>query len=526
MITLKRDRLISLAIVLGIAIISSFAILFTLAKHSRADSSLDNYSSTYDQIITDTIGSNQYGERLAKGDFNCDGFEDLAVSDPMYDYMGTDAGAVLVYAGSSSGLAATYSWILADPNGSNKYRFGGALTSADINGDNCTDVVVGTKYYNTYGRFYAFYGSSSGLSTYPNLTVTGTSTDSAAGSSVGNAGDVNNDGYDDILVTFFGPRKVKLFLGSASGLNTTPAWTNNESSLSYNHGHRVGGVGDVNGDGYDDFMVTAPGYISGGEYIGKAYLYAGGTTFTTTTMWEAVGDVYPLHSTNFGHSFSRLGDVNGDGLDDFAVGEGPSYSCSLPCSHVFVWYGSTQTISTTADWNEPLNYYLAGQQLGTGGDINYDSYNDLPLAVSTGGSAFPAVITGFATGLDTDIAWSAAVYGYANPTLGDFDGDLLLDLAGSAYGKVYVQYNNAEEPVTGLSVELPDPLTLNSQLNFTATVATGENVNYSWDLVKHPRQIQGTGSVLTATLTDVYTLTVSAYNTTNTLISTQVITIP
>ena len=77
-----------------------------------------------------------------------------------------------------------------------------------------------------------------------------------------------------------------------------------------------------------------------------------------------------------------------------------------------------------------------------------------------------------------------------------------------------------------MSVELPDPLTLNSQLNFTATVATGENVNYSWDLVKHPRQIQGTGSVLTATLTDVYTLTVSAYNTTNTLISTQVITIP
>lgn len=524
MFTLHRGRFTNLAIAFAIAIVAAFAIFFSLARNSHAASSFDNFSNTHDQMITDTIGSNMYGNKLASGDFNCDGYQDLAVSDPMYDYNGTDAGVVLVYAGSSSGLASTYTWLLADSSGSTKYQFGESLASADINGDGCTDVVVGSRYYNTYGRFYIFHGSTSGLSTTPNLKVTGTSTDSGAGSSVGNAGDVNNDGYNDILVTFFGPRKVKLFLGSASGLNTTPVWTNNETSVSYNYGHRVGSVGDVNNDGYDDFMVTAPSYISGGEYIGKAYIYSGGTTLSTTPMWQAVGSVYHYQSTNFGTSFSRLGDVNGDGIDDFAVGQSPP--CSLPCSFVSVWYGSTSTISSTPDWNEALSYYGAGNQLGTGGDVNYDGYNDMPFAISTGGGGFPALIAGSANGLEDGIAWSAAVYGYANPELADYDGDLLLDLAGSAYGKVYVHYNSADEPVTGLSVELPDPLTLNTQLNFTATVATGENVNYSWDLIKHPRQIQGTGNVLTATLTDAYTLTVNAYNETNVLTSTQIITIP
>jgi hypothetical protein len=161
--------------------------------------------------------------------------------------------------------------------------FGVCVASAgDVNGDGYGDVIVGAEGYNSnQGKAYLFLGSATGLgaaSAWPQAV--GEAIGDKFGHTVASAGDVNNDGYGDVIVSSYGNNgsqgKTYLFLGSAFGLGSAIAWPQGAGlAASELYGYSVASAGDVNGDGFGDLLVGSPGYSVGLFGRGKAYLYLG-----------------------------------------------------------------------------------------------------------------------------------------------------------------------------------------------------------------------------------------------------------
>ena len=130
---------------------------------------------------------------------------------------------------------------------------------------------------------FVYYGASTGLSTTPDWTTEGDQQDAGFGHSVGTAGDTNGDGYADVIVGAYqydsgeeDEGRVFVYCGSSTGLSTTPDWTAESDQTSAFLGTLVGTAGDVNGDGYADVIVGAHRYDNGEADEGRAFVYHGG----------------------------------------------------------------------------------------------------------------------------------------------------------------------------------------------------------------------------------------------------------
>ncbi|NLF78714.1 MAG: hypothetical protein GX573_23725, partial [Chloroflexi bacterium] len=128
------------------------------------------------------------------------------------------------------------------------------------------------------GQAYVYLGSATGLAASPAWTAKGDQAYAYFGFAVGTAGDVNGDGYSDVVVGAHGydgdqmaKGRAHLYLGSATGLAASPAWTVEGGNAFDGLGYSAGAAGDVNGDGYSDVIVGAPGAGTGG----RAYVYPG-----------------------------------------------------------------------------------------------------------------------------------------------------------------------------------------------------------------------------------------------------------
>jgi hypothetical protein len=412
------------------------------------------------------------------GDVNGDGYSDVVIGAFWYDNGQTDEGAVFVYHGSATGLSASPDWTV-ESNQAGAY-FGRAVSTAgDVNGDGYADIIVGADCYDNgqtdEGKVFVYYGSATGLSSSPDWTAESNQNGAHLGISVSTAGDVNGDGYADIIVGAYcyangeiSEGKAFVWYGSASGLGPsgTPAnadWTDESNQASAYFGISVSTAGDVNGDGYADIIVGAYGYDNGQENEGAAFVYHGSATgLSASPNWTGESNHIGAY---FGISVSTAGDVNGDGYADVIVGAYVYSNGQSQEGAAFVYYGSGNGLSIGPDWNVEGNQAGAffGISVSTAGDVNGDGYADVIVGAynydngqTDEGRVF--VYHGSATGLWASPDWTAesnqanSLFGYSVSTAGDVNGDGYADIIVGAYtydngqtdeGAAFVWYGSA-----------------------------------------------------------------------------------
>ena len=377
------------------------------------------------------------------GDVNGDNYDDLVVTAIRYD----GGGRVFVYYGSATGLPTTPSWT-ADGDQSSASFGVSARSAGDVNGDGYDDLIVGASGYDNgqmdEGRVYVYHGSASGLSATPNWMAESDQELALFGTRVAGAGDVNGDGFDDVIVGAHwwngGQNQegaVFVWYGSSSGLgppNGTPAnadWTVEGGQDLAWLGISARTAGDVNHDGYDDVVVSAPLYDNGQSNEGRALVYHGSATgLSATPNWTAEGDEA---NAWFGADAGAAGDVNHDGYDDLVVGA--SWHASS-AGRVSVYYGSSGGLALTPSWT--AEGYQAGAffgtAVGTAGDVNDDGYDDLVVGANhyDNGQTDEGRVylyLGSPSGLGPGPDWTAEIdqagaeLGHAAGTAGDVDND-------------------------------------------------------------------------------------------------------
>ena len=283
-------------------------------------------NSVADLILTGAAAGDLFGESVAtSGDLNADGFADLIVGAPMHDGGGLNAGRAYVYFG---GIAPDVTADLTLVSASAGDNFGRCVGQAgDVNGDGLADLVVGAPLNDAggidAGRAYVYFGGP-GVNATADVILTGEAAGEQFGFSVATAGDVNGDGFADLIAGAHlndvrGTDAGRAYVDSRRPWKRRPA-----GSHAYRrHGGRpilgtsVGAAGDVNADGFADFIVGAILNDAGGADAGRAYVYLGGpgtdSTPDLTLTGSAAGD-------NFGCSVGTAGDVRGDGFSDLIAG--------------------------------------------------------------------------------------------------------------------------------------------------------------------------------------------------------------
>ncbi|HMR41902.1 MAG TPA: FG-GAP-like repeat-containing protein, partial [Ignavibacteria bacterium] len=298
------------------------------------------------------------------GDINADGYDDIAVGAPEYD---NGRGRVYIYYGGSV-MDTVHDASITGTSISSLNKFGQSISSGgDMNGDGFSDIIIGSPgYLNSRGLAQIFFGGSP-LDTIPDYSVTSGSMNEFAGTSVACAGDINSDGYSDVLIGVPGysvtGKVYVVFGGNSFSLRSFEGQTGDEYL-----GYSVSGAGDVNGDGYSDFVVGAP---YGNNSRGKSYLYHGGVNY------DFIPDVeFSTGSeSEFGVSVSGAGDLNNDGYDDVLISE---LGFNFNSGRAFIYFGG-YAMNNAPDILMNANYQ--GEEFGfcvsIAGDINGDGTDDV-----------------------------------------------------------------------------------------------------------------------------------------------------
>jgi Secretion system C-terminal sorting domain/FG-GAP repeat len=243
-------------------------------------------------FVSNNNNQELFGYSVASaGDVNGDGYSDLLIASEFFnDGANTNEGRVFVYNGAATGVSPTASYVLDDADQSSA-AFGRSVASAgDVNGDGYSDVIVGAFQYNASftddGAAFIYHGSATGLATSPNVILTGSNQlNSRFGQSVASAGDVNGDGYSDVIIGAHwyddgansDEGRAYIYYGSPTGVPNTVAQTLDDGNQAGGQfGFCVAGAGDVNGDGYSDVVIGAHLYTIGGfTQCGRAFVHQG-----------------------------------------------------------------------------------------------------------------------------------------------------------------------------------------------------------------------------------------------------------
>lgn len=366
----------------------------------------------------------------AVGDVNGDGFGDLVIGDIDEN---RDVPKVHLRLGSATGLQATDAWTQAGTVG--EAWFGHGVAGGDFNGDGYVDVAIGASLGK--GRVSVYRGSSNGIANQSPLELQ----ISAEGTALA-AGDVNGDGYADLVVSApfltngeYDEGGIFLFLGSASGLASTATLAFESNSAGAKYGQTMT-MGDANCDGRADLVVGAQNYSNGELDEGTVYAYYGSSSGLTASTFRPE---FNVANALFGSAVTLDADMNGDGCADLVVAA-PNWSNGNEREgRVFYYPGSPSGLSSSSAYveGEQDDVYLGGKL--SGGDFDADGYGDVAVSLRTLPAGTEArgqvrVFSGSATGFPASDTWrstnQAGYYFGRNLVFdGDFNGDGLSDLA-------------------------------------------------------------------------------------------------
>ncbi len=350
--------------------------------------SADGLSAEPDWQYESNNDSSVLGFSSDGGDINGDGFNDIVIGSLQWTGDQYNEGRIYLWYGSADGLSTTGpDWNL-DFDQTYALLGSGVAMSGDINSDGYNDLFLSAKMWDNpepdEGKVWLYWGSPDGP-VASDWTWESDQEGAIAGFPVNYAGDVNGDGFDDVLIGVNQYDHIEIdegkavgFYGSATGLHSEPDWTAYGHQKKCNFGHWVDGAGDVNGDGFDDVVVAALLYESDSAEFneGRIFVFNGGPDgIDTNYSW--FGEINQAEA-NFGYSCAGAGDINGDGYDDVIGGAKYWTNPEDGEGGAFVWFGSEEGLKYDYCWkgegDQPLGYY--GRHVGGDGDFNGDGYSD------------------------------------------------------------------------------------------------------------------------------------------------------
>jgi len=324
-----------------------------------------------------------------------------------------------------------------------------ANTNGDYNADGFSDLIYGEPGAdNDSGAVHIHYGSVNGYPVSPDLTLIGLHEGARFGASLAMVGDADGNGYDDILIGAPSQNNdsgnstgaVSLYSGFATGLNSNPTWIESGDTIDGLFGANVEAAGDVNGDGFTDLLVSEIGWESSAEELelGRVHVFLGNSTlqFESTIIEGEVDDVI------LGYAILGVGDANADGYDDIVIGSSKDQTSVSGYGRVQFHHGSMEGISSTATrtWTANSQWSLLGNSLSALGDVNGDGYDDFTTSEIFADKLW--VFHGSAVGysenpttlMDID---SQSGWGWNIQTAGDVNDDGIVDfLIGNVQGEL------------------------------------------------------------------------------------------
>ena len=372
-----------------------------------------------DRILVGSFSDSMLGTGLAIGDFNCDGFDDIASSEPGMAI--NNSGHISIRLGSSSGVATDAWW---EMNGSDDDNLGWSLTSlGDVESDGCTDLaVVADKLIEENaqatltknGLVMVLKGNSTSMIHHGNVTQS--EFGSMFGRQVIGNGDINGDGFLDMVVsntgsldTPTGYSSVEFFFGNATGI-VLDSTNNTHAPLDTGklYGVEMAFLGDVNGDGFDDILISELYAQTTPFHSGKVHMWAGSSTGPIAGTWSLKGS---YANQLLGQTISPAGDINEDGFDDFLL-MSPS---STKSGNIDLYLGSSNGPRTdTQLFAQGSNGENVGLNILSGIDLDGDGMGEILYSSRdlTRGDDFGPLLT-----IMSERDWEYVDFSFDNPVV-------------------------------------------------------------------------------------------------------------